>query len=1076
MSRFDGSITKFLNNEATKDELFSSLESLAPLSEHGLNSVLATLENLSHSGELDEKIHRDLRAAAIRLLAQDSNQDGDASKNEDPDAKEFDDKTVFREGPQTGAALSPPIDSPVNSESAGASPSPSDSEVRSATQNTDSSLNADSFSAQAGGKVSRTTAWPTGGFSNELSVVPTEGAVIKNRFVLEKLIASGGMGMVFKARDLIKEEAQERNPYVALKVLNDSFKQHPEAYLALSREARKTQELAHPNIVNVFDFDRDNETVFMTMELLDGQGLDQALKAKKKRGFPVEQALDFISQMSAALIHAHSKGVLHCDFKPNNVFLVGGDSIKVLDFGIAQANRTSSDEPVEQTRFDAKSLGALTVGYASREVHEGLDPEPSDDVFALACVAYQLFVGEHPYKNKPANTLLDGPEKLPTPDGLTRKQWKALQKGLAIRREDRTQSVEEFIEGLNPESTPQINLKFAAAIVTGIAVVGLAYAVPVWMNQNRINNLAAEFLSEDLERMSAAVVTLSSFSESSRLQLLDRIESEFISLFNDMSRQIDDTAEAERFLPYLGQARTLYPESLTLSESENYLSSLRDLEISNFIADFSYALENNLLISASGPGNIEELLVEVERLDPQSPLLSDRRLLLNVQQQALLNAEGGDFDTARRLVNFGLQRFPDNVSLIDTSDLVEMLATNTSIRLVNNAEASSATAQGQEQASLDALLETPEFTSAWDSQVVELRNSMLENRTLSSAEFEALNTRVGNLYVDQVSAAIETSRFNEASRLIISGRTFAPELNWQQQESLLADAREESIRVAEIDGLRYTVEAQLNAMQLSEAAESLRLLQDRQVDPDDPFLNVSYIDLVERSRLLGDNQAARNYLNAGLAYLPSSEGLLDLQRDLRLLEVRQLITAYFVDQTGDENDTAQLLLEARSLSPDDHSDFIAELGTSISETLTRLDGTMATDWLERTKVLLPELGDSLDQFVQSDENLRIETLVATAREYLIDGSIESSIENYQLVLAINPEHVMVRELLIEVSDAILELASDLYDDAQYREAIEVIDDGIAMQPPNQRTLERIRQDSQERLESPRRRQRVIPTF
>src|SRR5262249_20405666 len=104
---------------------------------------------------------------------------------------------------------------------------------------------------------------------------PQAGDTIKDRFVLEEVIGKGGMGVVFRARDKRKEEAQDRHPYAALKVLNETFKRHPESLKALQREARKAQNLAHPNIVTVYDFDRDGANVYMVMELLEGEPLDK---------------------------------------------------------------------------------------------------------------------------------------------------------------------------------------------------------------------------------------------------------------------------------------------------------------------------------------------------------------------------------------------------------------------------------------------------------------------------------------------------------------------------------------------------------------------------------------------------------------------------------------------------------------------------------------------------------------------------------------------------------------------------------------------------------------------------------
>ncbi len=103
------------------------------------------------------------------------------------------------------------------------------------------------------------------------------GDIIKNRFILEEELGRGGMGVVYKAKDLRKEEAKDRNPYIALKVLNEDFKRNPESFIALQRETRKTQELAHPNIITVYDFDRDGDHIYMTMEWLQGKPLSTLL-------------------------------------------------------------------------------------------------------------------------------------------------------------------------------------------------------------------------------------------------------------------------------------------------------------------------------------------------------------------------------------------------------------------------------------------------------------------------------------------------------------------------------------------------------------------------------------------------------------------------------------------------------------------------------------------------------------------------------------------------------------------------------------------------------------------------------
>jgi predicted Ser/Thr protein kinase len=148
------------------------------------------------------------------------------------------------------------------------------------------------------------------------------GAVIRDRFVLESLLGRGGMGIVFAALDRRKEEARDPNPHIAIKILNADFQQHPDALIALQREARKAQTLAHPNVVTVFDFDRDGASVYMTMERLRGRSLDAMVREARGRGIGREAALPIIRGIAEGLAYAHRKGIVHSDLKPGNVFVL----------------------------------------------------------------------------------------------------------------------------------------------------------------------------------------------------------------------------------------------------------------------------------------------------------------------------------------------------------------------------------------------------------------------------------------------------------------------------------------------------------------------------------------------------------------------------------------------------------------------------------------------------------------------------------------------------------------------------------------------------------------------------------
>lgn len=305
------------------------------------------------------------------------------------------------------------------------------------------------------------------------------GRLLKNRFVLEEKMGSGGMGDVYKALDLRAQESQEKNPYIAVKMLNENFSRHKDAYLSLQREMAKTRGIPHKNIMGVYDFDREGDTVFMTMELLTGMPLDDYLK-EHPEGVSEEDAWNIIDGISQGLSRAHGAGIVHSDFKPGNIFYTEEKIAKVFDFGIARAVSSPGDLKAdgEKTVFDAASLGALTPTYASYEMLNGMDPSKSDDVYAVALVTYELFTGKHPYDRIPADKAHERgmtPERIPF---LKRRHWKALKKALQFKGEDRTQSIDEFHEGMFSEDPPILrNSAIAAVLLVSVGFGIYSYLV-----------------------------------------------------------------------------------------------------------------------------------------------------------------------------------------------------------------------------------------------------------------------------------------------------------------------------------------------------------------------------------------------------------------------------------------------------------------------------------------------------------------------------------------------------------------------------------------------------------------------
>ena len=316
--------------------------------------------------------------------------------------------------------------------------------------------------------------WDVEGGLAEVSTPLYPGSVIRDRFVLVEELGRGGMGVVYKAYDRSRGDVKDR--YVAIKVLNEDFKRHPLAVRALQREARKAQRLAHPNVVAVHDFDRDGGNVYMVMELLSGRSLDRVLREDGQGGIPLGPAMDIIKSLASALSYAHEQDIVHCDFKPSNAFLGRDGKVKVLDFGIARA-APSLVESAETTKFDAGQLGAVSPAYASLEMLQREQPDVRDDVYAFACVAYELLTGCHPYQRLDAMKAFEM-ELQPRPiRKLSRTQWRALKQGLAFRRNDRCPTIDALARQLiAPPSRAKL---WAGVAVAGVAAMALG-AVIAW--------------------------------------------------------------------------------------------------------------------------------------------------------------------------------------------------------------------------------------------------------------------------------------------------------------------------------------------------------------------------------------------------------------------------------------------------------------------------------------------------------------------------------------------------------------------------------------------------------------------
>ena len=211
------------------------------------------------------------------------------------------------------------------------------------------------------------------------------GEMLDNRYEILEQIGVGGMAVVYKAL------CHRLNRYVAVKILKDDYAVDEDFRRRFHTEAQAVAMLSHPNIVTVYDVSRTTDVNYIVMELIEGITLKQYMQ---KRGIlSWKEALHFAMQISKALIHAHSRGIVHRDIKPHNIMILRDGSVKVADFGIARL--TSSQNTLTQ-----ETLGS--VHYISPEQAKGSHTDARTDIYSLGVVMYEMLTGRLPFEGDSA--------------------------------------------------------------------------------------------------------------------------------------------------------------------------------------------------------------------------------------------------------------------------------------------------------------------------------------------------------------------------------------------------------------------------------------------------------------------------------------------------------------------------------------------------------------------------------------------------------------------------------------------------------------------------------------------------
>ena len=324
------------------------------------------------------------------------------------------------------------------------------------------------------------------------------GALL-GRYEIAEPIGSGGMGEVYRARDL------RLGRDVAVKVLPDRLAADPQALARFEREARAVAALSHPNVLALYDFGQYDGKVCAVTELLEGESLDRRIAREK---ISWRQAAEIAAAIADGLSAAHDRGIVHRDLKPTNVFLTRTGLVKVIDFGLARPETALT--PGDPTRPANTEPGTVlgTVGYMSPEQVRGEEVDARSDLFSLGCVLYEMLTGDRAFADgTPAETLAAILRDQPTgltggvvPSNLEPVVRRCLEKD----RNRRFQSASDLAFALRgllagtatiPAAPVRWNWRLLAA--AGTCLLGALVAIPAvrgavapWLTPGRVTSIA----------------------------------------------------------------------------------------------------------------------------------------------------------------------------------------------------------------------------------------------------------------------------------------------------------------------------------------------------------------------------------------------------------------------------------------------------------------------------------------------------------------------------------------------------------------------------------------------------------
>jgi non-specific serine/threonine protein kinase len=341
--------------------------------------------------------------------------------------------------------------------------------------------------------------------------------------------------------------------------------------------------------------------------------------------------------------------------------------VKLLDFGIARAS-TQTDEERENTMFDPAKLSAVTPAYATPEMFAGMNPDPRDDIYGLACVAYQLLAGgKHPY-NKVASPKIKELGIKPKPiKGLNRRQQKTLMKALTVVREDRIEDVEKFAEGMRSKKS---HSKSILLVTLFLVIIGAGIGYKPFLEfqaEQELYDKIQLIKNGDKALMIETIWSLDQLNSEQQKIISVGLRREIITFYRDRIRSVFRPKEGLYDYPQaqelLSQAKKHYPDSVALSTIEDQVKEQKDRLMNSLVSLYKRYLGAKKLVKTPNGEDLTTVIPLIKRVDPKHYLLKDKvlsDLYLSESEKLIARrkyAEASDY------IITGLKLFPEDTRL-----------------------------------------------------------------------------------------------------------------------------------------------------------------------------------------------------------------------------------------------------------------------------------------------------------------------------------------------------------------------------------------------------------------------------